>query len=269
MSVITIDATELHEAAPKVGALYATLAVSARQLRSVDVSCEMPAGLAGRIRAGVSGAAQDLSSAERTMDGMDADIRKRAQLAKIADAVGKITFGLGTVKLPAELIDAAAEADKAADATARVSPSAAKVARAIKGVLGAVGKAADVYDVVAGARNPYLDDNRKASEAITKGVTVGGTAAVTAAGVALVSAPLLPAVAIGAGVGLTYMLLDKKFHIGDTVSDGVNSALDTAGEALDEAGEALEDVGEGIQDVGEGINGAADKAKDLVGGLFS
>ena len=261
MSVITIDATELHEAAPKVAALYATLAVSARQLRSVDVSCEMPAGLAGRVTAGVSHAAQDLGSAERTMNGMDADIRKRAQLAKIADAVGKITFGMGTLKLPADLIDAADKADEAAGAARRVSPAAAKVATAIKSVLGAVGAAADVFDVVSGARNPYLDDNRKASEAITKGGTAAALSVAGGVVVGFTAAPALPAVAIGVGIALGYTVLDKKFHIGDKVSDGVNSALDTAGEALDDAGEALEDVGEGIDD-------AADKAKDFVGGLF-
>lgn len=270
MSVITIDATELHEAAPRIGALYATLSVAARQLRSVDVSCEMPPGVAGRVSAGVSAAARELAGAQRGMDGMDADIRERAQLAKIADAVGKIMFGLGMVKLPAELIDAAREADQTAGAAARVSARAGGIAFAIKGVLGAVGKAADVYGLLATSANPYLDDNRKAAEAVTKGGTALGTAAaiaglVTLAGVGVVS---LPAVAIGAGVALTYTVADKAFHISDHVSDGVNYVVDHADDAVEAAGQAAEDVGEGIQDVGEGIEDAAGKAKDLIGGLL-
>ena len=262
MTVITIDATELHEAAPKIGALYATLGVSARQLRAVDVSCEMPPGVAGRVSAAVSSAAQDLSSAERTMNGMDADIRKRAMLAKIADAMGKTSFGTVTLKLPADLIDAARRADEADGKFPRVSKQAGDVAKNIKKVLGVAGTAGDLYDVVNIAANPYLDDNRKTAEAVSKGTSVAVPLVVAGAvaGAAAVTAAL-PVVAIGVGVALTYTVLDKHFHISDKVSDGVNSALDAAGEGLEDAGEALEDVGEGISD-------AADDAKDFVGGLF-
>jgi hypothetical protein len=261
--VITIDATELNVAAPRIGALYATLAMSARQLRAVDTSCEMPPGVAGRVTAGVSAAAAELAGAERTMDGMDGEIRKRAHLAQIADAVGKVTFGLGTIKLPADLIDAARSADEEAGAAARVSARAGGIAYAVKGLLGAVSTAADVYGVLATAANPYLDDNRKSAEAIAKGATVSGTLLVTGvavgvAGVALVS---LPAVAIGVGVGVTYTLLDKKFHITSTVADGVNSALDAAADGVDAAGDAIDDVGDALGDAG-------DKAKDFVGGLL-
>ena len=264
MTTITIDATELHEAAPRIGALYATLAMSARQLRAVDVSCEMPPGLAGQISSGVSSAASDLAGAERTMNGMDKDIRERALLAKIADAIGRVSFGTVTLKLPADLIDAARQADEAGrQFPYGVSARAGGVAHAIKGVLGAVGTLGDLYDVANTYVNPYIDDNRKGAELATKGATVGGVllAGGIGAGLAGVAVVSLPGVAIAVGVAVGFSVLDKHFHISDKVSDGVNSALDAAGEGLDDAGEALEDVGEGIND-------AADKAKDFVGGLF-
>ncbi len=250
---ITIDATEMHEAAPRVGALYATLAMSARQLGAVDVSCEMPPGLAGRVASGVSAAEQELRGAERTMDGMDAEIRERAQLAKIADAVGKVSFGLNAPKLPAELIDAARQADEAGNGPVYGIPArVGGIAHAIKGVLGAVGTLGDLFDVANTYTNPYIDENRKASELTAKGATVAGGLFAGGVGAGLVGVGLmtLPGVGMAIGVGVGLAVLDKKFDISGKISDGVNEALDEGEEMLDDAGEAL------------------DEAKDFVGGLF-
>jgi hypothetical protein len=236
VSTITIDANQLAEAAPKVGRLYATVSVAARELAGADVSCEMPDGLAGRIIAGISAAQHDLDGTVRTLDGLDGELKKRAHLARIADAVGMANFGLTTVALPTGIINAAA-----ADSANHIPANVGSATKAIGGVLAAAGLAGDLVDLGKDYRNPFIDDNRKAADALAKGVTASGVAfaggvGAGLAGVALVS---VPGVGIAVGVGLGYAVLDKQLHITAHVSDGINSALDAGGEALDDVGDAL------------------------------
>lgn len=236
MSTITIDANQLNDAAPKVAKLYATVQVAAKQLGSLGVTCEMPDGLAGRVISGISAAQGELEAAVRTLDGMDAELKKRAHLARIADAVGMANFGLTTVALPTGIINAAAE-----DSANHIPKNVSSTSKAIGGVLAAAGLAGDLIDLRKDYRNPFIDDNRKAADALAKGVTASGvafTGGVVAglAGVALVS---LPGVGIAVGVGLGFAVLDKELHITQHVSDGINSALDAGGDALDDVGDAI------------------------------
>jgi hypothetical protein len=220
MTTITIDGNELAAAAPKVAALYATVLGSARTLGSADVSAEMPDGLAGRVISGISAAAHELDGAVRGLDGMDGELKKRAQLAKIAAAAGMTNFGLGTLGLPASIVSKAAE-----DTSYRIPKDVAGAAKGLSGFLKAAAVLGAAIDVEKAANNPYIDANRRAADEVS---TAAGTGIGVGIGLGAAAAVggTLPPVGVAIAAGLAFTVLDKKVHITRHIADAVNYGLD-------------------------------------------
>lgn len=108
--------------------------------------------------------------------------------------------------------------------------------------------------------NPYIDDDRRVSNALARSITGGGVIIAGGVIVGMASGVLLP-VAIAAGAGLAFGVLDKQLGITDGLADGIDWATDQTSAAADAVGSAVQD---GASMVGDGI----DAAGDVIGGIF-
>ena len=253
--VITIDANELHVAAPRVTELHLKLAESASAVGALDLGVEMPPGVRGRVIGLVDAARADISAAAEDLNGMGEELARRAGLADLADKLRDVSR-VALAPLAQQLRVAGEYHRRTAQRTAlRGNLGGARHNRSYQSTIEhlqrgvtAVGRIATFGPAtVENVGNPYTGTDRK----IGNGVALGGSeAALTAiTKLAISRAPFMVGGPIGIGIGVAWALLDYKFHLTDRISDGATWAVDKVGDgaqwfddhALDPAGDAIAD----------------------------
>jgi hypothetical protein len=259
-SVITIDATELTVAAPRVTDLHLRLVDSAARLTALDLAVEMPPGVRGRVAGFVDSARSDLLGAARSIDGMGADIARRAGLAELADKLGALSRLAGPVTVQLKAM-ARYSRDAATQAALRGNLSGARANRAFElrfdrlaRRLGLAGKLAGlVPGAVADIRNPYTSGQRKAgqvaaSAAESAALSTATKLAVGALGDGMAATAL--GGPVGLGIAVAWTAADYKFHLDEHIADGATWLVDKAGDGIGKVGEG---VGKGASAAGHAI----------------
>lgn len=253
-TLITIDATELHVAAPRVTEFHLRLVDSAATIAGLDVGAEMPPGVRGRVMGLVGAARADILAAADGVEGLGEQIARRAGLAELADRLNKVWKA--TLPLTYQLSGIGEYQRRAAQrAAGRGNLASARYNRAVQlkverlsRRLGTAGKLIGLGPAtVADVRNPYLSTDRKVGETAARGGTDVTLAAVTK--LAVSRAPFMVGGPIGIGIGVAWMVADEHFHISDKIADGVTWTADKVGDgaqwfddhALDPAGDAIAD----------------------------
>jgi len=244
MSVISIDANQLKTAAPRVADLYTTLLGAARGVGALNTA-GLPGPIAGRAQAAISAAAGKLNRAAAGLVGTSADLLRRAGLAEAADQISKLSTITNAPGLTAGLIQRAHELGGygVPDNVGRIAGSAG-YGLSVAGLALGVG-VPTAHDLA----NPYLDDDRRVANGLARITTTGGMMVAGGIIIGAMSGALLP-IAVAAGVGLAFGVLDQKLHITDTLADGIDWATDQTSAAADA--------------VTDGVSGAV----DAIGGLF-
>ena len=253
-TIITIDATELHVAAPRVTEFHLRLVDSAATIAGLNFGVEMPAGVKGRVMGRFDAARGDILAAADGVEGLGAEIARRAGLAKLADRLSKLWKV--TMPLTQQLSGVSDYHRRAAQrAAVRGDLDSARFNRAyqlkverLQRGLGAAGNLVGFGPAtVADVRNPYISTDRKVGETAARGGTDAALATVTK--LALSRAPFVVGGPIGIGIGVAWMVADEKFHLSDKIADGATWAVDKVGDgaqwlddhALDPAGDAIAD----------------------------
>lgn len=249
MTTITMDPNELDDAAGALRGIFASLSGAAGQLDSVGVAVEMPGALAARVTLEVSAIATSLRRAADSLEGLDGELGRRAQLGRIADASGHL-YGAGIgASLPAGIIaDAYARGGAAAVGT-RAGELATKANKGFTYGAGGVAAAGVALKTFNDVRNPYLDNSQRAANLAARAAVEGGKVwagtAVAAAAVtfgAPVGVPVLAAVAVG--IGLT--VLDEKLGVTKFVADKADDVIDAGADLVSDVGSGLGKIADGI-----------------------
>lgn len=242
--MISIDATELRTAAPRVADLYAVLLKTGRAVPAASTA-GLPPGLAGRVAADLAGIGRELDRAASGLAGTSEDLLRRAGLADAADKLSTLAMGTDAPGMTAALLRHAYETGGYG-----VNSAAGTAAGAAKYGLGVFGLALGVgAPTIADLANPYLDEDRKVANSLACVTTAGGMLVAGGVIVGVMSGGLLP-VALAAGAGIAFGVLDKELHITEGLADGIDWATDQTSAAADAVGD-----------------GAGD-AVDAIGGLF-
>jgi hypothetical protein len=258
--VITIDANELHKAAPRVTELHLKLVDSATAVGAVNFGVEMPPGVRGRVIGLVDAAQADISAAADQLEGMGEELARRAGLAELADKLGDLSR-VALAPLAQQLSVAGEYHRRTAQRTAlrgnlagaRHNRSYQATIERVQRGLTAVGRLATFGPAtVENVTNPYTSTDRKIGNSVALG---GSEAALTAlTKVAISRAPFVVGGPIGIGIGVAWTVLDYKFHLSDRLSDGATWAVDKVGDgaqwfddhALDPAGDAIADGADAV-----------------------
>ncbi|MGH3916164.1 MAG: hypothetical protein ACRDTC_22570, partial [Pseudonocardiaceae bacterium] len=259
MTTITIDAAELHAAAPSVAEMYAELVGVGHSINRVEVGA-LPAPLAARIQLELAELHHELIKAADAIQGTAHELLERAGLAEAADKLSTLALALSGPELTANLINDAHEIGKAKygipDKVGNIA-SKAGYGLALAGIILQVA-VPSAHDLA----NPYLDDTRKSANALARSATTAGI--LVAGGVAAgLASPGLAAAAAAIGVGVALSVIDQKLEITEHLADGINAGLDATDRVLDEVGGVANDAIDGVGDVADD---AVDKAGDLAGG---
>lgn len=263
MTTITIDAAELHAAAPSVAEIYAELVGVGHSITRVEVGA-LPVPLGARIQLELSELHHELIKAADAIQGTAHELLERAGLAEAADKLSTLALALSGPKLTANLINEAHEIGKAEygvpDKVGNIA-SKAGYGLALAGIILQVA-VPSAHDLT----NPYLDDTRKSANALARSATTAGI--LVAGGVAAgLASPGLAAAAAAVGVGVALSVINQKLEITEHLADGINAGLDAG---LDATGRVLDEVGgvanDAIDGVGDVADDAVDKAGDLAGG---
>jgi hypothetical protein len=233
--VIAIDYLEMSEAAPRVTELHLKLTAAAALVSGLDFGVEMPPAVKGRVVAQVEAARSDILQGANGVEGLGAELARRAHLAKLADTLDRVWMAtkplstqLGAIK---DLGD----------------PAAQKFAgRALSG-LGAAGHVLGIgWPTLADLRNPYLSTEQKIGRTAARGATTAvvgaGTKAATEAAVGRLTVMLGSRAAalavaggpIGVGVGVAWALLDYKLNISPKIAEGLTWTADKIGDGAQE-----------------------------------
>jgi hypothetical protein len=247
-SVITIDANELDEAAPRVAELHQALGSGAAALDGVNLGVEMPDGLAGVVAGEVSAIAADMRRAassivcqsqqlaQRADEARLADqISTRAGDARLADQISTLANAFAATALPADLISAAGKNGAKYGVPAGVARAARAAGAASFAAAGVMAVGAGLYKDL---RDPDIDTQRRIVNTGVRLATNFGLP-LAAAGVAALAFPALPAVGVAATAGLTWMVLDEQFGLTDKVSDVADAGVDALGDAAGKIGDAF------------------------------
>jgi len=289
---IVVDPFELEAAADAIGDRTELANRAGAALGAVDLSCEMPPGVAGRVRGLVDGARADLLASTAGVLALSVDLTNRAGQAKRAEQMasafggllgagsmmaGKFTFADARVPLTrAEKRSGVAPESKPKIFGASAPPkSAVDWANKVGKRLGWAGKVVSVGGIVAKtSANPYLSPGQKRSQiAVESGSSLGkaaltvGAGTVIAAGViaaspaigvaAAAAGTLVVATAAGMAVGKGLDAADKALGITEAVTPVVHDATVQVDRALQGAERA-------VGKVDDAVEGAA---KDVVGGI--
>ena len=272
---IVVDPRELKDAADAVADRVELCNRAGRALAGVDLGCEMPAGVAGKVRALVDGARADLIASTARIGPLTADLLSRVDQAKRADQIGKafggllnaagITadqFKLGGARIPLSPEELARGVDPNSKPLifGKSAPPAAALkwaSRMGKG-LKYLGDAVNVINVAKNAMaNPYLtDEQKKIKIAAEGGSSILKTAMAAAAGGA-VAGSIVPGPGTAAGAA-------GAFVVGLGVGIGASIGLDKADKKWGGT-KAIErdltkiaaDVRQGADKVASGVSGAA------------
>jgi hypothetical protein len=253
-TVITIDAAELHVAAPRVTELHLRLVDSAAALTGLGFGVEMPPGVKGRVVGLVDAARAEVSSAAMEIDGMGGKLASRAGLAELADRLNKIW--MATLPLTTQLKaigsyhrkEAARSASRGNLASAKHNRIYQLRVEKLSRLLGAAGKLVSFGPAtVADVRNPYIGTDRKIGNAAARGGTPAALGAITK--IAVSRLPFAAAGPAGIAVGIAWAVADHKLHLSNKIADGATWTVDKVGDgaqwfddnALDPAGDAVSD----------------------------
>lgn len=253
--VITIDANELHVAAPRVTELHLKLVASATAVGALNFGVEMPPGVRGRVIGLVDAARADISAAAKDLDGMGEELARRAGLAELADKLGTLSR-VALTPLARQLSVAGEHHRRTAQqaalrgnvASARFNRSYQATIERLQRGLTAAGRLITFGPAtVENIRNPYTSTDRKVGNAVALGSSEAALTAITK--VAISRAPFVVGGPIGIGIGVAWTVADHKFHLSKKISDGATWAVDKAGDgaqwfddhALDPAGDAIAD----------------------------
>jgi hypothetical protein len=291
--VIVLDPRELNEAAPRVTELHLNLVDAQARVAGLDLGVEMPPGVRGRVAAHLDAARSRLTAAARSVDGLGADIARRAGLAELADRLTTIWLAAGPLAASAG-VATAFHRDSASSAAKRGNLEAARAYRRyaqtsqrLTRLLGAVGKLVGYGPAtIADVRNPFLTTDQKLGRIAGRATTSAAAGAVeraavgTAARLAIGRGAGTVAVAalggpVGLAVGLTWTVLDYKLDLSGKVADGATWAIDKAGDgaqwlddhALDPAGDFVADRADEALEVADDAVDVADDALDAGGNL--
>jgi hypothetical protein len=253
--VIVIDATQLRNAAPRVGDLYLTVLRAGKAVGALS-TCGLPAGLAGRAEGVITSVSAKLSNAANALDGTADDLLRRAGLAELADQLSTLAFAAEAPGMTTGLIEAARAAG-----TYGVPASVGAIASRIGWAAGSLSLALNVGVPTAhDLSNPYLDEDRKVSNALARGITGGGVIVAGGIIIGVMSGALLP-VAVAAGAGLAFSVLDKELGITDGLADGIDWATDQTSAAAEALGRGFssgaESLTRGAADTGRAIGDGA------------
>jgi hypothetical protein len=258
MSVISIDATQLFKAAPRVGELYLTLLRAGKAVGALD-SAGLPPALAGRAESVLSSVSRKLGDAANALDGTADELLRRAGLAELADQLSTLALATEGPGMTLGFIDAARVAG-----TYGVPANVAGIASKIGWGVGSAGLALSVGVPTAhDLGNPYLDDDRRVSNAVARSITGGGVIIAGGIIIGMASGVLLP-VAVAAAAGLAFSVLDKKLGITEGLADGIDWATDQTSAASSAiahgAGKAGTAIADGAGKAGTAIADGAGKA---------
>jgi hypothetical protein len=306
-TTITVDASQLDAAATALLGVYRSLDSAARGLTCVDVSVEMPAGLAGRVIGEVSSVSSAVARAAVSLEPLPGELRRRAAFARVADDIATGQLGKLPLSLPADLVGRFRDIELDAIENGRLPPRAQAVGAAAgdaaekwaKGVevVGHVAFGAELAArTLADLRNPYLDTEHriagglarvgayvgteKAAEGVEQGVkAIGSRVAVRSAERA--------ALALGERAGLTVAERAAVAATGGAIAGppGVAAAValsvgwfvfDSKLHATDWVADRFVDGADAVgraaraagEGIGDGVRAGLDKAKDVIGGLF-
>jgi hypothetical protein len=259
--VITIDAAELTVAAPRVTDLHLRLVDAAARLAALDLGVEMPPGVRGRVAGFVESARSELLGAAGSVDGLGADIARRAGLAELADRLGALSRLAGPVTVQLKAM-AKYSRDAATRAALGGNLDGARTNRAFElkfdklaRRLGLAGKLAGlVPGTVADLRNPYTGGDRKAGQVAASAATTAALSTATKVAVGALGEDMAAAALggpVGLGIAVAWTAADCEFHLSDRIADGATWALGKAGD--------------GIGAVGHGVGKGAGAAGHVIG----
>ncbi len=304
---IVVDPFELEAAADAIGERTELANRAGSALAAVDLSCEMPAGVAGRVRALVDGARADLLASTARVLALSIDLDTRAGYAKRAEQMasafggllgagsmmaGKITFADALVPLDKNQKRRGVDPKTQPKIFGASAPPPSVLAWANKVSKGAgwAGKVVSVGGIVAKtSANPYLTPGQKRSQiAVESGSSVGKAAvavvagglvgAGTIAGAGLIIVAAAPAaVVVAPAIGVAAAAAGT-FVVATGAAIAVGKGLDAADKALGitkAATPLVHKVAGEVDGALQGAERAVDKvdaavagvAKDAVGGI--
>lgn len=289
---IVVDPFELEAAAGAVGERVELGNRAGAALAAVDLSCEMPPGVAGRVRGLVDGARGDLLASTAGVVGLSTDLLRRVGDAKRADQIGAAFGGLlGAAGMMAGKVKFADSRERrtweqwraGVDRNSKPKifgasvPPRSVIAWANKLSRGAgwAGNIVSIGGIVAKtSANPYLTPGQKRSSIGTEtATTVGKTVVMVGAGALIAAGAVLaaPAIGVAAAAAGTFvvataaaMALGKGLDAADKALGITKHAKPIVHDATVKVGQALQEVERTGQRVEDAVEGAA---KDVVGGI--